>query len=97
MFFMKTDHTATDVISSSGDFPHQDSWRGHRPRHRGGVAGRHNHQLLLSLGAGALGPPAVCFFLFAAVLIPQLIFVWTAMPETKGRSLEEIEESFGRA
>jgi MFS transporter, SP family, arabinose:H+ symporter len=43
-----------------------------------------------------LGPPAVCFFLFAALLIPQLIFVWTAMPETKGRSLEEIEESFGR-
>ena len=31
--------------------------------------------------------PAVCLFLFAAVLVPQLIFV---------RTLEEIEESFAR-
>jgi sugar porter (SP) family MFS transporter len=38
--------------------------------------------------------PAVCFFLFATVLVPQLIFVWTVMPETKGRTLEEIERSW---
>ncbi|MCX6968983.1 MAG: sugar porter family MFS transporter [Verrucomicrobia bacterium] len=40
--------------------------------------------------------PAVCFFVFAAVLVPQLIFVLTVMPETKGQTLEEIEESFAR-
>lgn len=34
------------------------------------------------------------FFVFAAVLIPQFYFVWKIMPETKGRSLEEIEKSW---
>ncbi len=34
------------------------------------------------------------FFIFAAILIPQFFFVWKIMPETKGRSLEEIERSF---
>jgi len=28
------------------------------------------------------------------VLIPQLFFVWKIMPETKGRTLEEIERSW---
>ena len=36
---------------------------------------------------------AACFFLFAAVLIPQFFFVLWVMPETKGRTLEEIERS----
>lgn len=31
------------------------------------------------------------FFLFAAIITPQLWMVWKAMPETAGRSLEEIE------
>jgi MFS family permease len=34
------------------------------------------------------------FFLFAALLIPQLIFIWKVMPETKGRTLEEIERGW---
>ncbi len=34
------------------------------------------------------------FFIFAAILVPQFLFVWKIMPETKGRSLEEIERSF---
>jgi len=34
------------------------------------------------------------FFVFSAVLIPQLFFVWKIMPETKGRTLEEIERSW---
>jgi hypothetical protein len=34
------------------------------------------------------------FFMFSAVLIPQLFFVWKVMPETKGRTLEEIERSW---
>jgi sugar porter (SP) family MFS transporter len=40
--------------------------------------------------------PAVCFFVFAAVLLPQLVFVWKLMPETKGHTLEEIERSWSK-
>ncbi|MCX6887053.1 MAG: sugar porter family MFS transporter [Verrucomicrobiota bacterium] len=36
----------------------------------------------------------ITFYAFAAVLIPQFFFVWKIMPETKGRSLEEIERSW---
>jgi RsiW-degrading membrane proteinase PrsW (M82 family) len=32
------------------------------------------------------------FYTFAAILIPQFIFVWKIMPETKGKTLEEIEK-----
>jgi hypothetical protein len=35
--------------------------------------------------------PAVTLFIFAAILIPQIFMVWKIMPETAGRSLEEIE------
>lgn len=34
------------------------------------------------------------FYTFAAILIPQFYFVWKIMPETKGRSLEDIERSW---
>ena len=34
------------------------------------------------------------FYVFAAILIPQFFFVWKLMPETKGRTLEEIEKSW---
>jgi sugar porter (SP) family MFS transporter len=34
------------------------------------------------------------FYVFAAILIPQFYFVWKLMPETKGRTLEEIEKSW---
>jgi MFS family permease len=34
------------------------------------------------------------FFLFALLLLPQLLFIWKVMPETKGRTLEEIERSW---
>ncbi len=37
---------------------------------------------------------SVTFYVFAAVLIPQFFFVWKLMPETKGRTLEEIEGSW---
>jgi hypothetical protein len=36
------------------------------------------------------------FFIFAAVLVPQFFFVWKVMPETKNRTLEEIEQSWTR-
>lgn len=38
--------------------------------------------------------PAKTFFLFAAILVPQLFVVWKLMPETARRSLEEIEREY---
>jgi MFS family permease len=34
------------------------------------------------------------FWLYAAMSVVNLVFVWRVMPETKGRSLEEIERSW---
>lgn len=39
---------------------------------------------------------SVTFFIFSIVLVPQFYFVWKVMPETKGRSLEDIERSWLR-
>ncbi len=36
------------------------------------------------------------FFMFALFLVPQLVFIWKVMPETKGRTLEEIERSWAQ-
>jgi sugar porter (SP) family MFS transporter len=36
---------------------------------------------------------ATTFFFFAAMMVLQLIFVWRLMPETKGKSLEQIESN----
>jgi hypothetical protein len=33
------------------------------------------------------------FMLFAVMMVLQLLFVWKVMPETKGRSLEQIDTS----
>ena len=41
--------------------------------------------------------PSVTFFIFAAILVPQIFMVWKWMPETAGRSLEEIEADFHQA
>jgi len=38
--------------------------------------------------------PGGPFYLFAALLVPQAFFIWKIMPETKGKSLEEIEDSW---
>lgn len=37
------------------------------------------------------------FFLFSAFLVPQFYFVWKVMPETKNRTLEEIEQSWSKS
>ena len=34
------------------------------------------------------------FFIFATILVPQIFMVWKFMPETAGRSLEEIEQTY---
>ena len=41
--------------------------------------------------------PAVTFWIYAAMVAPVFPFVWKLMPETKGRSLEELEKSFQSA
>ena len=40
--------------------------------------------------------PSVTFFIFAAILIPQIIMVWKLMPETAGKSLEQIESWYSK-
>ncbi len=37
--------------------------------------------------------PSITFYIFAAILVPQIFLVWKMMPETAGRTLEEIENS----
>jgi sugar porter (SP) family MFS transporter len=36
-----------------------------------------------------------CFVFFTVMMFLQLIFIWRAMPETKGRTLEEIQKDLG--
>ena len=38
--------------------------------------------------------PAATFWIYAALVFPVFPFVWKLMPETKGRSLEELERLF---
>ncbi len=35
------------------------------------------------------------FLFFTIMMVVQLIFVWKIMPETKGKSLEELEKELG--
>jgi hypothetical protein len=37
------------------------------------------------------------FLFFSVMMIPFFFFVWKMMPETKGRSLEELEKIIVRA
>ena len=36
------------------------------------------------------------FFLFAAMCVPYMLLIWKAVPETSGRTLEEIERYWTR-
>ena len=40
--------------------------------------------------------PAGTFFLFAAMCVPYILIVWKLMPETAGKSLEDIERFWMR-
>jgi len=42
-----------------------------------------------------MGMPG-CFRLFAVLSLAAFIFSYTMVPETRGRTLEEIENSWGR-
>ena len=34
------------------------------------------------------------FFLFAAIGVISIVFIWRMVPETRGRTLEQLEEQF---
>ncbi len=40
--------------------------------------------------------PAGCFWLYASLCAPSILFVWFLVPETKGKTLEELEKSWTR-
>ncbi len=74
-----------------GDLPHQD------PRTRDGRGKRHDLGSLRSLTLTYLTLVSAisitgAFWVYATMCIVTLIFVWKVTPETKGRSLEEIEK-----
>ena len=41
--------------------------------------------------------PAGTFFLFAVMCVPYMLIVWKLVPETTGKSLEEIERYWNRS
>jgi hypothetical protein len=45
-------------------------------------------------GEGMLVNPGGAFFIYAVIGVLGLIFVYSYIPETKGHSLEKIEEHF---
>jgi SP family xylose:H+ symportor-like MFS transporter len=47
-----------------------------------------------SLGLVRLFHRALPFLLYAAFCVVSVLFVWRYVPETKGKSLEEIERSW---
>jgi hypothetical protein len=46
---------------------------------------------LMPVAVSALGP-AVVFALFAFMMVLQLLWVWRSVPETKGMSLEQLDQ-----
>ncbi len=68
----------------------------------GQALGSFTHWLLAALIANAFPSVAnrlgasVIFAFFSAMMVLQLLFVWRVMPETKGVSLEELEERLMR-
>ena len=52
---------------------------------------------LLSFVEGRFGTPAGLFWIYAVVCVFAVIFGWVMVPETKGKSLEEIGRSWAKA
>ena len=54
----------------------------------GGVVNQLFPSLVQRVGQGG------SFLIFAAVLLPLFLFVWKVLPETKGRTLEDIQRTW---
>jgi SP family arabinose:H+ symporter-like MFS transporter len=46
--------------------------------------------------SAAIGP-AKTFWIYAVVSLASFLFVWAGIPETKGRTLEQIETMWSRS
>ena len=73
-----------------------------RHRAEGQALGSFTHWIFAALlttffpGMVTAFPPGYVFLFFCGMMVLQLIWVRTMVPETKGRSLEEIEQSWAR-
>ena len=74
-------------------------------RSQGGSLGSGTHWVMAAIITGVF-PLIVdgnadggfyAFLFFAVMMVLQLIFIWRVMPETKGRTLEEIQKDLGIA
>ena len=62
-----------------------------------GFSGPFAFPKLLNLSEDHIGSPAGIFLIYAVVSFLALLFGWFLLPETKGRSLEEIGGSWGKS
>ena len=72
-------------------------------RSQGGSLGSSTHWIMAAIIAwvfpiivqGSAQGGFYCFVFFTIMMFLQLIFIWRALPETKGRTLEEIQKDLG--
>ena len=72
-------------------------------RSQGGSLGSSTHWIMAAIIAwvfpiivqGSAKGGFYCFVFFTIMMFLQLIFIWRALPETKGRTLEEIQKDLG--
>ena len=72
-------------------------------RSQGGSLGSSTHWIMAAIIAwvfpiiveGSASGGFYCFVFFTIMMFLQLIFIWRVMPETKGRTLEEIQKDLG--
>jgi len=48
--------------------------------------------LIMPIALGSLSNPGIVFFFFSGMMVLQLLFVIFMMPETKGKTLEELQK-----
>jgi SP family arabinose:H+ symporter-like MFS transporter len=59
-----------------------------------GFTGTLTFPILFSKSTAVLGSPAGIFWLYALICVAALLFGWKLLPETKGKTLEEVALSW---